>query len=125
MNASYQFKIQFNPSPAMLIVTGLLTIILLAAEWRIFRKAGKHGWAVLVPFYNVWTEFEIICSRGTAMFRLLIPFYNIYWGIKALIKMAHAYGKSTGFGVGMILLSPIFQLILAFGDAQYQGPQQM
>lgn len=39
--------------------------------------------------------------------------------------MAHAYGKSTGFGIGMLFLSPIFCAILGFGDAEYQGPQQM
>lgn len=112
-------------SPMLLIPTVIAMLIVIAAEWRVFTKAGKPGWAVLIPFYSTWVEFQIICGRGTAMFRLFIPFYNIYWAIKAIIKLAHAYGKSTGFGVGLLFLSPIFMCILGFGDATYQGPQEM
>lgn len=39
------------------------------------------------------------------------------------IKMAHAFGKSTAFGVGLTFLSPVFFPILAFGKAQYIGPK--
>ena len=34
-------------------------------------------------------------------------------------KMSKAFGRSTGFAVGCILLPNIFQLILGFGKAQY------
>lgn len=112
-------------SPAYLIPSLIATLVILIAEWRIYTKAGKPGWAILIPFYSTWVEFQIICGRGTAMFRLLIPFYNIYWAIKSLIKLAHAYGKSTGFGIGLLFLSPIFMCMLGFGDAKYQGPQEM
>jgi hypothetical protein len=32
-----------------------------------------------------------------------------------------AFGKGTGFGIGLALLGIIFYPILGFGDAQYQG----
>ena len=114
-----------GPSVVSLIIYIVIGIVFLIAEWKIYTKAGQPGWAVIIPFYNLWVFYKIICGRGTAMFRLLIPLYNIYWEIKTMIKMAHAYGKSTGFGVGLIFLSPIFILILAFGDAKYVGPQDM
>ena len=119
------YQVQFKLSAATLIPSIVISVIMLIAMWRVYTKAGKPGWAVLIPIYNLCVEYEIICGRGTAMFRLLIPFYNIYWAIKSIIKMAHAYGKSTGFGIGMLFLSPIFYAILGFGDAEYQGPQQM
>ena len=127
MNYSFNYKSNIDLSGLLplLIISGVVSLVVLIAEWRVFTKAGKHGWAVLVPIYNVWTEFEVICGRGAAMFRLLIPIYNIYWAIKAMIKLAHAYGKSTGFGVGLIFLAPIFLCILGFGNAKYQGPQEM
>ena len=37
---------------------------------------------------------------------------------------AKVFGKGAGFAIGLIFLNPIFLLILAFGSAQYQGPQQ-
>ena len=38
-------------------------------------------------------------------------------------RMAKAYGKGTGFAIGLILLPNLFQLILAFGSSEYVGPQ--
>ena len=115
----------YKPTPAVIITSAICSLICIVAMWIIFKKAGKPGCACLIPFYSTWVLYEIICGRGTAMFRLLIPFYNIYWIIKSMICLAHAYGKSTGFGIGLIFLAPIFECILAFGDAQYVGPQQM
>lgn len=36
------------------------------------------------------------------------------------INLAHRFSKSTGFGVGLALLSVVFFPILAFGDAKYK-----
>ena len=44
-------------------------------------------------------------------------------GVLSSYKLAKAFGKGVGFCIGLILLSPIFMLILGFGNAQYQGPQ--
>ena len=35
------------------------------------------------------------------------------------IALAKAFGKGTGFGVGLTLLAIIFAPLLAFGDAEY------
>ena len=127
LSAGYSFDniVSEYLNPIYLIPTTIAMIAILIAEWRVFTKAGQPGWAILIPFYGTWVLYKVICGRGTAMFRLLIPFYNIYWAFKSMIKLAHAYGKSTGFGVGLIFLEPIFMCILGFGDAQYQGPQNM
>ena len=37
--------------------------------------------------------------------------------------MAKAYGKGTGFGIGLIFLDALFALILGFGSASYVGPK--
>ena len=38
-------------------------------------------------------------------------------------KLSKAFGHGVGFTLGLIFLSPIFRLILAFGSDAYQGPQ--
>ena len=125
MSYNYDSSSAFKMSPAMIIIYLVVVVVMLVIQWKLFTKAGKPGWACIIPFYNIWVMYEIVCGRGTAMFRLLIPIYNIYWSIKTVIKMAHAYGKSTGFGIGMLFFGPIFQAILAFGSAKYVGPQEM
>ena len=121
---AYQMQMQTPPIGAI-IAAVVVCLVMLVAEWKIYTKAGKPGWAVIIPIYNLWVLYDIICGRGTAMFRLLIPLYNIYWAIKTQIKLAHAYGKSTGFGIGLLFLPIIFYCILGFGSAEYQGPQEM
>lgn len=49
---------------------------------------------------------------------------TIVWGIRLALKTAKAYGKGTGFGIGLVLLPSIFTLILGFGSAEYVGPQE-
>ena len=44
-------------------------------------------------------------------------------GIINTVKLAKAFGKGGGFAVGLIFLSIIFYCILAFGKAQYIGPE--
>ena len=48
---------------------------------------------------------------------------SIVIGIINTVKLAKAFGKGGGFAVGLIFLSIIFYCILAFGKAQYIGPE--
>ena len=105
----------------MLIFELVLCVAILVAVWKIFAKAGRPGWYSLIPIFNAYTEFDIVYGNGLKMFLLLIPVFNIYVSIKFSIDLAHAYGKSTAFGIGLIFLSPIFMLILGFDGSQYQG----
>ena len=97
-----------------------LTIV---ANWKIFTKAGKPGWASIVPFYNLYVLFEIAGMNGWMFLLLCVPIANIIVTIMLCIKLAKAFGKGTGFIIGLIFLTNIFTLILAFGSAQYQGTQ--
>jgi hypothetical protein len=38
-----------------------------------------------------------------------------------MIELAKAFGKGTGFALGLVFLGFIFFPILGFGDAQYAG----
>ena len=37
------------------------------------------------------------------------------------VKLSKAFGHGAGYAVGLIFLTPIFMLILAFGKSQYVG----
>lgn len=47
----------------------------------------------------------------------------LIWSAMMCLRMALAYGKKPSFGIGLLLLPFIFNPILAFGSAEYQGPQ--
>ncbi len=96
-------------------------VLVIVAMWKIFAKAGKPGWAAIVPFYNLYVLFEITWGSGIKFLLLLIPFANFVISIITMVKLAKVFGKGGGFAAGLIFLGPIFQLILAFGSAQYVG----
>ncbi len=104
------------------LINLVILVVLVAAQWKIFTKAGKPGWAAIIPIYNIIVFLEIIGRPIWWIVLFLIPFVNIIVGIIALLDLAKSFGKSTGFAIGLILLSPIFLLILGFGDSRYQGP---
>ncbi len=103
----------------MTIISIIAFLITMAAQWRYFQKMGREGWEGIVPLYNTYVLFEMLYGNGWQMLYLLIPFYNIYIAVKLNIDLAHAFNKSTGFGVGLVFLPFIFACILAFGDAVY------
>lgn len=108
-------------NPVSTIVALAFCVFVLVCLWIVFRKAGKPGWAAIVPVYNLYVLFEITWGSGIRFLLLLIPIYNIILGIQTQVRLAKAFGKSGGFAAGLIFLPYIFIPLLAFGGAAYQG----
>ena len=107
------------------ISVGLVVgILLLIAAWKILAKAGEAGWKAIVPFYNMYTLVKIADGKGIKFLLFFIPIVGFVYEILFSLRLAKAFGKGTGFGIGLIFLPNIFSLILGFGSAQYQGPQK-
>lgn len=90
--------------------------------WKIYVKAGKPGWAAIIPIYNILVQLEIVGRPWWYLLLLFVPVVNIVIGIILLFDLAKVFGKGTGFGFGLLFLSFVFIPLLAFGDATYQGP---
>ncbi len=101
----------------------IVLVFSIVCMWKIFTKAGEAGWKTLIPFYNMYTEFKIAWGNGWLFLLMLIPVVNFVIAIIFEVKLAKAFGKGGGFAVGLIFLPIIFLPILAFGSAQYIGPQ--
>jgi len=104
----------------ILIIQLAIIIFIIAAMWKVFTKAGKPGWAILIPFYNLYILLKIAGKPGWWLILLFIPIINIIIAIIAAIGIAANFGKGVGFAIGLILLPFIFYPILAFGSAEYQ-----
>jgi len=96
-----------------------MMIFMVVCHWKIFTKAGQEGWKCLIPFYNTYVQLEIAKQPTIWLLFFFIPVVNIYFAIKHAHGLSKAFGKDVGFTVGLLLLSPIFFAILAFGDAKY------
>jgi hypothetical protein len=106
----------------VLVIQLAVIIAVLAGAWKMFQKAGKPGWAAIIPIYNIIVILEI-CGRPIWWILLmLIPCVNIVIAIIMWIDVAKSFGKSELFGLGLAFLGFIFIPILGFGSAQYVGP---
>jgi len=105
---------------AYLVVIVIINVIVIAGVWATFLKAGKPGWASIIPIYNVIVFLEIAEKPIWWIILLLIPIVDIIIGIIALSAFVEKFGGGCGFVLGLIFLPVIFWPILGFGSAQYQ-----
>jgi hypothetical protein len=110
------------PGPLFWIFWLAFMILMIAAVWKIFTKAGQPGWGSIIPIFNWYIWCKIVGRPGWWVILLFIPVVNFIIGIILCIDLAKSFGKGVGFGIGLILLPVIFCPILGFGSAQYQGP---
>jgi len=98
-----------------------LAVLIIAAFWKVFTKAGQPGWAAIIPIYNIVVWLRIAGRPGWWIILLLIPIVGAVIAIVVSIDLAKKFGKGAGFGLGLALLGFIFYPILAWGSAQYSG----
>lgn len=93
-----------------------------ASMWKVFTKAGKPGWAAIIPIYNYIVMCEIVGKPVWWFLLMICPCINFIFVIWVLNLLCKSFGKEEGFTVGVVLLPFIFLPILAFGDSVYLGP---
>ena len=99
-----------------------LVVFYVFVYWRIFEKAGKPGWAAIIPIYSGLVLLNIVGKPWWWILLFFIPGINIIIGIWVLNLLSLSFGKGIGFTLGLIFLSFIFYPILAFSNAEYIGP---
>ena len=105
------------------IVWLAVVILLIASAWKIFTKAGKPGWAAIIPFYNIIVVLQIVGRPVWWILLLLfVPLVNFIIMIIVLNDLSKSFGKGVGYTLGLFFLSIIFLPLLGFGSAQYVGP---
>jgi hypothetical protein len=110
-------------SPITMLIWLALIVLMVVSLWKIFVKAGRPGWAAIIPIYQTYIQLKIVNRPGWWLLLMFIPFVNIVILIITSIDLAKAFGKSTAFGVLALAFFPFIGYpMLAFGDAQYQAP---
>lgn len=97
-------------------------VLMIAAQWVIFAKAGKPGWAAIIPIYSTIVLLQVVGRPVWWFILYFIPFVNIVIGLIVINDLSKSFGHKIGFTLGLIFLSIIFFPILAFGGSQYVGP---
>ncbi len=134
--------------PLLVLAIGAVWyIVLIIADWKIFVKAGEAGWKSLIPFYTAYIQYKLfwntcffpvflisylilfiyqladITSPASALLCIGNSMVSLVLHVISTHKMSKAFGHGIGFTLGLLFFEPVFSMILAFGDSQYQGPQ--
>ena len=119
---------------AIIIAAVALTII---GQWKCFEKAGKPGWAALIPVYNNWVNCEVVgLNPWWSIVVLIAPFVpivgsllslplTIYFMVILYVSTARSFGKDDAYAVGLYFLGPIFWFLLGRSDVNYIGATPM
>jgi Family of unknown function (DUF5684) len=104
----------------LIVVYLAIIVLIIAGFWRVFTKAGEAGWKSIIPIWNLIVLLRIAGRPLWWIILLIIPLVNIIVYLIVMLDLAKSFGKGSGFGVGLWLLSFIFIPILGFGSATYQ-----
>ena len=99
-----------------------VVLLIVVGMWKVNTKAGKPGWACLIPIYNFIVLIQIAGRPLWWIVLMFVPCVSLLADAAVCVDIAKSFGKSPIFGIGMCFLSPIFFPILGFSDAEYQGP---
>lgn len=134
------------------IISLFSCVVGLVGLYKIFEKMGEPGWKGIVPFYNIYLLFDklldktygigYICatlvtavctafletnSQGNTFLMIVSVISSLILlalSVALMIRLGKAFGKSNAFIAGLILLTPIFELILGTDDSVYDPGQR-
>ena len=116
-NSSYDLE---GPAVFLIIIFSLLlAAFYVYCAWKIFEKAGKPGWAALIPIFNTLIQLEIVQRPLWWVFLMFVPGVNLIITVIIIFDLAKVFGKDNGFAFGLLFLAPVFVPILALGNAVY------
>ncbi len=119
--SSYSYSYQFDPVSSLF--SFVIWVLIVVGMWLTFLKAGRRGWAAIIPFYNIYTLCKVAGKPGWWWILYIIPIVNIVIGIIVALGVARNFGKGGAFGFFLLFwpLPFIGYPILGFGSDQYLG----
>ena len=88
--------------------------------WLIYVKAGKAGWASIVPIYSTIVLLQIVNKPWWFIFLFVVPFVQGIVTIWVTNLLSKSFGKGVGFTIGLIVLPFVFYPILGYGSSTYK-----
>ena len=78
MDYSYEYtSLETSSSSGGMVVYMILmlaiSVFAIVSMWKVFKKAGKEGWAALIPIYNLVVLFQISGIDPKKLLWLFLP----------------------------------------------------
>ena len=99
----------------------VVVVVMAASLWQLFVKAGRPGWAGIIPIYNSYVAVQMVGKPVSWFVLSWIPPVNFVVGPMLVHEFSKSYGRGIGTTVGLILLPAVFLPLLAYGAAEYRA----
>ena len=117
----------------------LIWLLPVAGKWKVYGKLGMPGWYSIVPVYADYKLCErvhrgdetrtflmaylivLICSWAFCwvdMVGVLLALAQLVMTIIVLNDMSRAFGKETGYTIGLVIFGFVFWTMLGFGASE-------
>ena len=106
----------------VMIIYCAVLLLIIVSLWKIFTKAGKPGWAAIIPIYNLIVLLGIVGKPAWWFLLMLIPIVNFFIGIYVAHLLSKSFGKDVVMTILLVFVPFIGYPMLAFGSATYGGP---
>lgn len=106
----------------LLIPILIILILSIIGKWKLYIKAGKPGWAAIIPIYSTIVMLEIVGKPIWWLFLIIFPCTSFIFFIWTTNLLSKSFGQSEGFTIGLLVFPFIFYPVLGFGNYQYIGP---
>lgn len=117
----------------------LIWLLPVAGKWKVYGKLGMPGWYSIVPVYADYKLCERVhCGDETRTFLMaylivlicswafcwvdtvgvLLALAQLVMTIIVLNDMSRAFGKETGYIIGLVIFGFVFWTMLGFGASE-------
>lgn len=123
----------------LFVLTIFIGILPIAGKWKVYGKLGMPGWYSIIPVYADYKLCERV-HRGdeTRMFLMaylivlicswvfcwvdtvgaLLALAQLVMNIIVLNDLSRAFGKETGYTIGLVIFGFVFWTLLGFGASE-------
>ncbi len=99
----------------------LIAVVLIVSYWKIYTKAGKPGWAAIVPIYNIIVLLDIVKKPVWWVILFFVPCANIVALVLVALEFVKVFGKPSWHAALFILFGIVYAPYIAFSSAKYNG----
>lgn len=104
-----------------LVLSIAILVVMVVSYWKIYVKAGKPGWAAIVPIYNIIVLLEVIKKPTWWLVLCIIPCTLPVALVLIALEFVKVFGKPSWHAALMIFFGVVYAPYIAFSDAKYVG----
>jgi signal peptidase I len=94
----------------LIIISIIFSIGTIVGLWKLFEKAGRKGWEIIIPFYNFYIWLKIIKKPLWWYIFILTPFLNVFMLMLMIVELVKCFNKFSLFEQGAAVIFPFVYL---------------